>query len=337
MGGPYAIGVDMGGTKILSGIVDVVTGDVISTSKQATPRGEERLIESLLSNIRGALAAAPDEIAQNISGIGIGAAGQVDRESGVLLAAPNLGGGVSNIQMVQPVANLYQCPVRLGNDVEVAALGEAYFGAGRDCPLFVCIFVGTGIGGAIVEHGRRFNGATGTAGEIGHIVVKAGGRMCGCGQRGHLEAYASRTAMTSRIRKAIRKGTRTAMRSMLDNPDSPIRAGMFARAINSGDSLTRDVVTEAAEYLGLGLVSVINFYNPQRIILGGGLIEAVDLLYDIATKKAKASSLAVPAASIEIVRAGLGDNSGVVGAALMGYGLDRLPQSSNEPETKATT
>ncbi len=332
----YGIGVDLGGTKILAGVVELETGKIVSSAKKktvATPKdnkdGKEREKDDLARRIGDvideaiATSALPSDT--KFSGIGIGAAGQVDRNEKILVFAPNLG-VKPNYPLGALLQERFKLPVALGNDVEAATLGELQFGAGVGCADFVCIFIGTGIGSGIVQNGQLRKGATGTAGEIGHMVVSAEGRHCGCGGRGHLEAYSSRTAITRTLLGELRRGRDSVLTELLAAegtiPDAStatsiaIRSKIIARAIEANDELVRHVVREAAEILGLGLASVINFYNPERLILGGGLMEAVDYLFDITAKEAKFESLRLPGSQIEITRTGLGDFSGLTGAAM---------------------
>src|SRR5205085_2413644 len=213
-------------------------------------------------------------------------------------------------------------PVGVGNDVEVAALGEYIYGSGQGYTNFICIFVGTGIGSGIVQNGRLYTGLTGTAGEVGHMIIDAGGRICGCGCRGCLEAYASRTAITKAIMAEIHHGRSSILADdaehQLKEGETIIRSGLLADAIGHGDALVIEIVTEAADYLGYGLGSVMNFFNPECIILGGGVIEAIDLLFERAVHRARITALSSPAGKTKIMRAKLGDFSGVVGAACLG-------------------
>ena len=319
MAGPYAVGVDVGGTKILAGVVDCGTGAVVGLSKIESLIGAAAVLDGVRDAIEQALSAAPEAARQAVTGVGLGVAGQVDRERGVLLAAPNLGGGLSNVDFRTPLHDRFGLPVHLENDVQVAALGEARFGAGRDVPLFACVFVGTGVGGALMMHGRRFTGAAGSAGEIGHIMVQAGGRLCGCGQHGHLEAYASRTAIVAALRAGLAAGQPTVLEPALRDTAQRIKSGQLLRAVQQRDRLTIRVLKQAGEYLGLGLASLINLWSPDRIVLGGGVVEKVDLLFDAAARTAKAGALPVPAAAVEITRTKLGDYSGVVGGAMLAH------------------
>jgi glucokinase len=265
----------------------------------------------------GATKEAPNDIAREVQRIGIGLAGQVDSALGTLHFAPNLGGGVKDVAIANPLEARFKIPVKVGNDVEVAALGESRFGAGRGAALFACVFVGTGVGGALIENGVRFRGATGSAGEIGHIMLREGGRMCGCGQRGHLEAYASRSAIVKIMREEVEAGAHSVLRELLLDHNLRIKSKPLAEAVTNGDPLAVNVMTQAGKDLGLGLASLANLWNPERIVLGGGVIDRIDLLFNVAAEQARRSALGVASANLQILRAALGDNSGLVGAALL--------------------
>ncbi|HEU5227365.1 MAG TPA: ROK family protein [Ktedonobacteraceae bacterium] len=318
----YALGIDLGGTKILAAVVDVLSGEVIASARKRTraERGQDFVSQRISELATAALDAAKLSSEAGLVAIGIGAAGQVDRKAGVVLDAPNL--GVRNMPLGSMLSKQFGKPVALGNDVEVAALGEYIHGAGKGYTNFVCMFVGTGIGSGIVQNGRIYTGLSGTAGEVGHMTIQAGGRICGCGSRGCLEAYASRTAITKAIMAEIQHGRRSVLaddaEAQLKSGDTIIRSGILANAIGQKDKLVIEVVSEAANYLGYGLASVMNFYNPECIILGGGVIEAIDLLFETAIHRAQTVALSAPAQKTPILRAKLGDFSGVVGAACLG-------------------
>jgi glucokinase len=318
----YALGIDLGGTKTLAAVVDVATGEVISSERKPTraEKGQEYLSQHIINLSTTALESAKLSGGAKIMGVGIGAAGQIDRKNGVVVDAPNL--GVKDMPMADILGKQFGKPVAIGNDVEVAALGEYIYGSGRGYSTFIVIFVGTGIGGGIVQNGRLYAGLTGTAGEIGHMTIQAGGRICPCGSRGCLEAYASRTAITRAIMAEIHHGRTSVLTEEAELQQTEgeiiIRSGLLANALNHGDALVNEIVTEAADFLGYGLASVMNFYNPECIILGGGVIEAIDLLFEHAVHRARHTALADPGRKTKIIRAKLGDFSGVVGAACLG-------------------
>lgn len=320
-----AIGVDFGGTKCLSAVVDLTSGQVLGTGKKKTRSddGPKELMERIYATVDDALKDAKADIA-DVAGIGVGIAGQVDAEKGLLLGTANLARSVVDLPMADQLTRRYGVPASLRNDVQIAAVGEARFGAGKGVDDFMCVFVGTGIGGAIVRDGQLVHGAAGSAGELGHTIVMANGRICGCGARGHLEAYASRTAITNVLLGEMRRGRTTILRELLPDIDpvnpagsGAIRSGVLKKAVDAGDEVVKDVVREAGQFLGYGLAMVINVLNPRRIILGGGVIESVELLFSEAEKSARREALPVAGDRVEIVKAGLGDDAGVVGAAVI--------------------
>ena len=322
----HAIGIDFGGTKLLTAVVETESGRVLSEVKKRTRAtdGPDELIDRLAESIEQATTDAKLGKKAKIAGVGIGIAGQVDAARGMLLGAPNLSQSTINLPIGPRLSERFGVPVALRNDVQIAAQGEARFGAGANSDDFICVFVGTGVGGSIVHDGVPLIGATGTAGEIGHLVIDANGRLCGCGGRGHLEAYASRTAITKAIIGDLKRGRPSVLSELIGDPDEDapgglaIRSGVLAKAVKQGDELATETIMQAGTYLGLGLASVINLVNPKRIVLGGGVIEAVDLLFSVAANHARREALPTPAAEVEIVRAKLGDHAGVVGAALIG-------------------
>lgn len=311
----YAIGIDLGGTKILTGLVNKANGEVLYSIKQKTGKAKdaETIVEKLKLSIKELLETSHFDIAQ-IDSIGIGAPGQVNREKGILVSAPNL--NCENLNLKAIMEREFFIPTHLGNDVEIATLGEMKFGAGRGFNNFVCVFVGTGVGSGIAENGKVRHGATGTSGEIGHIIVDAGGRPCGCGGNGCLEAYASRTAIEARILGALKKGRPSVITEFMQD-DKPISSKILKKALEHKDELVTQALFEASDYLSNGLATVINFYNPELIILGGGLIDAIDEFYERTITKARAKALPIPAEKIQFKKAQLGDFSGVVGACFL--------------------
>ena len=310
----YSIGVDLGGTKILAGIVEKQTGKVVFEVKNKTKKekGNKKItakiietLEELLNNSN----ISKDEI----SSIGLGLAGQVDREKGILINAVNLDCKDLNIKEI--LEEKFSIPINIGNDVEVATFGELKFGAGIGYKDIVCIFVGTGVGSSIVKDGKIHLGASQSAGEIGHIIVDLNGRACACGGNGCLEAYASRTAIETRILGAVKKGRKSVITELTDGKS--ISSKHIKKSLEAHDEVVTQYVNEAIDYLSGGIASVINFYNPELIILGGGLIQSVEDFYLQTIKKARAKSLPTPAAKIEFKKAALGDYSGVIGAALL--------------------
>jgi len=318
----YALGIDLGGTKTLAAVIDITTGEVISSARKRTraERGQDFVSQRVLDLSTQAIQAARLPNGASIVAVGVGAAGQINRKAGIIEDAPNL--GVKDMPIGDLLKKQFGKPASVGNDVEVAALGEYLYGSGQGYKTFVCMFVGTGIGCGIVQNGRLYTGLTGTAGEAGHMTIVAGGRICGCGGRGCLEAYASRTAITKAIMAEIHHGRQSILAEdaelQLKEGETIIRSGLLAQAISHNDELVIEIISEAADYLGYGMASIMNFYNPECIILGGGVIEAIDLLFERASHRARTVALAAPAGKTKIIRARLGDFSGVIGAACLG-------------------
>lgn len=311
----YSVGIDLGGTKILIALVEKESGKVIHFVKKKTKKekGAENIVRKMISGINELFEDSGVDL-EEISSIGIAAAGQIDREHGIILGAPNL--DCYDLNLKEILEGEYNLPVYLANDVEAATLGEMKFGAGRYVDDLVCVFVGTGVGSCIVKNGKIIQGATGTAGEIGHIIVDLNGRQCNCGAHGCLEAYASRSAIEKRIEGALKKGRHSVILDYLEEGKS-ITSSMIRKSIEREDELVTHCVDEASAYLSGGLASVINLINPKLIILGGGLIEAVDYFYKKTIKDAKLKCLPVPATKIEFKKTALGDFSGVIGAAYL--------------------
>lgn len=311
------VGVDMGGTKILSAVIDA-EGNILGTSKVSTGAdgGTSVVIDRIAESIRKAINKSNVDKA-SIQAIGIGAPGPLDPETGVVIFAPNL--GWRDVPLKVELQARTGLPTFVDNDVNVGTLGEHAFGAAQGIQNVVGIFVGTGIGGGIILKGELFHGASKTAGEIGHIIVKAGGPRCGCGTRGCLEAIASRTAMAKQFRKAIRKnGKKSVLTKLTDGDLSVIRSGVLVKAIRAKDKVTLKVFKKATKYLGIGVGSIVNFLNPDMIVLGGGVVEALDDTF-IDNIRTYAEKYALPNTlnGVQIVRAKLGDNSGILGAAAL--------------------
>lgn len=311
----YSIGIDLGGTKILSAIVDKESAEIVHHIKKKTKKekGKDNIIKKIKSSIYELLEESGVNI-NNISSIGIGAAGQTDRKKGIIINAPNI--DIHNLNIKEILENEFNTDVYLGNDVEVAALGEMYFGSAKDEKDFVCIFVGTGVGSCIVQDRKIRYGATGTAGEIGHIVIEMDGRKCACGAKGCLEAYASRLAIEKRIISELNNGTISAITNFMKEKKK-IKTAMLKKALNDGDKLVINVLDEAAEYLSSGILSILNFYNPKKIILGGGLINGIDYFFYKTQQLINDKSTIIPIENISVERAELGDYSGVVGASIL--------------------
>lgn len=313
--GPPVIGVDLGGTKILAGVV-AADNQILGRAKRATPakEGGPAILGAMVDCVEEALSRA-GLTRGDIAAGGIGSPGPLDVETGVILFSANL--NVENYPIGPELSAAIQSPITVQNDVRAGGYGEYMLGAGRGYRNIIAAFVGTGIGGFIVQDGQIVNGATGNAGEIGHIVIKAGGPKCGCGARGCMEAMASKTAIATRIAKAIKKSKPTNLGEKMARKGR-LKSGDLADAVYEGDDIAIREVRRAAHYLGLGLGSLINVLGPEIVIVGGGVAGALsDPWIDLIRSSARTQILADPGGKMKIVRAALGDDAGILGAALM--------------------
>ena len=315
-GSTLVVGVDLGGTKILAAVIDA-NYQILGRAKRPTPAesGGPAILAGVIAAIDQALAEAGRHRAE-ILAIGIGSPGPLDPVTGVIPFSANL--NVRNWPLGPDLSAAMNRPVLLQNDVRIGAYGEYCLGAGRGHRNVLAAFVGTGVGGCLILDGQVVEGATGNAGEIGHIIVKPGGPKCGCGRRGCLEALSSRTAIARRVGKAARKGLNSALASKVDKKSGKLKSGDLAAALAVGDPVAIAEVRRAARFLGLGIGGLINLIGPDVVIIGGGVTEALgEPFVDLVRDSARAQTLVDPDGVIKIKQAELGDDAGVLGAALL--------------------
>ncbi len=290
-----AVGIDLGGTHARVAVVDA-GGRILARRKEATrpEEGPQAVIRRLARAVRDLLAAPPAErAAAALVGVGLATPGPVDARRGVIVTTPNLPGW-REVPAAGLLAAELGLPVRHLRDANAALLGEAWLGAARGCRDVVLLTLGTGIGGAALVGGRLLGGRDGFAGEFGHLTVDPDGPACGCGNRGCLEALASGTAIRRRTGRDGRE--------------------VFAAA-RGGEPEALAVVSGVADALGMGLAGLANAFNPERIVLGGGMAAEWDLLVPRAVAEMRRRAFAPVTAGLEVVPARLGDDAGVLGAA----------------------
>ncbi|MGA6924682.1 MAG: ROK family protein [Desulfosarcina sp.] len=309
-----ALGIDLGGTKILSTVSDA-RGRMRSRDHDETPsdEGRDAILRAIVQSARRALRKAGVEMA-DLSAVGVGAPGPSNPQTGILHVSPNLP-GLRDIPITTILRERFGKPVFLINDANAAALAEYHFGAGRGSACFVYVTVSTGIGGGVLIDGRLFTGSTGGGAEIGHMTIDDKGPPCNCGNVGCWEALASGTALAKEAQRLIAKGQRTSMLEHAAGDPEQVDAKVVQQAAEQGDDLAQLLVARTAHYLGTGLANLINIFNPDRIALGGGLIRMGDMLVDPATTVARQRSFQSAFASVRLTTAELGRNSGVLGAA----------------------
>ena len=307
------IGVDVGGTNVKIALVSD-KGKIIYSNSIPTraEMGYEHTINSMKDAIRDLLKETKMK-PSDIEGIGFGFPGQIDCKKGVVRLAPNIPGWV-DIPISSIIEKEFGIPTRVDNDVRTATLGELNYGAGVGCENLICITVGTGIGSGLVVNGKLVRGANNAAGEIGHIKLNMqGGPLCGCGDRGCLEAYASGPSIVALAEEYIRGGKSTKYRE-LANPD--ITPYIVAVAAKEGDPVACQIFRIMGEYIGMGLTSVVNLLNPEKIIIGGGVADAGEILLK-PIKETIAKRAMTIQREVEIVPAQLGNTAGVIGASLL--------------------
>lgn len=316
--GDVVVGIDLGGTKILAAAVDGA-GRILGQAKRKTKAetGVEGVVARIVETLDEAVASAK-LTRKDIYAIGIGAPGPVDTQTGVIATAPNLPGW-SNVPLGELMQAQTGIPTAIGNDVNVGALGEFTYGAGRGTSDMVSLFVGTGIGGGIILNGQLRAGARGAAGEIGHMIVLADGPYCGCGNRGCIEALASRTAIVESLQRAVAAGRQSSLASLLGDGGQRLSSGGLAEAWRAGDPLTVEVLGRVQYHLGLHIASVVNLLDPEAIVLGGGVIEALGEAF-VAPIRPIAYQYFLQrrdADRVRILVSQLGDNAGILGAAVL--------------------
>jgi len=304
-----AIGLDVGGTKIAAIRVSA-DGTVLARERVPTPADDMR------ATIDAMVAAARGVLAREVAAVGIGAAGLVEAGSGILRFAPNL--AWRDARLAEEVTRALGVPAIADNDANVAAWGEFRFGAGRTVDDMLLVAVGTGIGGGIVSGGRLFRGAHGFAAEIGHIIVEPGGPVCGCGNRGCWEQVASGHAISREGKDAAARQPDGAIARLAGGDPSMVTGSLVTQAARDGDPAARQILSEVGRRLGEGIAGLVNILDPALVVVGGGAIEAGELML-AAARDAFVASVEAPAhrPPVPLVAATLGNDAGAIGAAAL--------------------
>ena len=307
----YTIGVDVGGTKVLGGVVDE-SGTVVKTARRDTPREGGSALTQAIADVAKELMAE-----FTIDSVGVSAAGFVSSDRKTMLATPNIAGW-NGVDLDYQLTSLIGLPVVIENDANAAAWGEARFGAGRGKRHMLMLTVGTGIGGGIVVNGELYRGAFGTAAEIGHIRVVPEGHLCGCGARGCFEQYGSGNALMRHAREAIAASPDIA-RNILARGDGTLE-GLTGKAITDaardGDAVALAAFNTTAQWLGAGIATLSVILDPECVVIGGGVIDAGDILLE-PTRAAMVRYMPFAGKHPypEIIGAQLGNEAGLVGVA----------------------
>ena len=310
------IGCDLGGTNMRAAIVDVDTGSVLHHMSVPTLAREghddvmKRMAELCLHVIQSA-GMNKDEI----GGIGIGVPGVIDLEKGETLFLPNLEGTWPHVPLQSTIAELTGLPTALLNDVRSITNGEWRFGAGKGVETVAVFAIGTGIGGGLIINSQLYLGIGGTGGELGHTTIDYNGPVCGCGNRGCLEAFASGPAIAAMGLKAVTQGLTTRIADLCENDLNRVTPKLIAQAAHEGDDIAKDIYERAGFYLGIAAVNVCVAVGPRRIIIGGGVSRAGDLLLEPIRRTLRERVTVMPIEQVEVVPSQLGNNAGVIGVA----------------------
>jgi glucokinase len=310
----WSIGVDLGGTKVEVARVDA-TG--VLTERLRRPTDVKDGPSAVEAEIVAAVHDLQTQVGSSAMGVGVGVAGQVDQDGGTVRFAPNL--DWHDVPLQADLNKALDLPVLVTNDVRAATWGEWLRGAGQGCDDLVCLFLGTGIGGGIVSGGRILSGCSNTAGELGHITVDLNGPPCHCGNQGCLEALAGGWAVARQAQAAVsaQPDAGSTLLKMADGQPEAITAKLVVQAAHSGDALARQLVDAMTHALVAGAVSLVNAFNPCRLILGGGLIEGLPELIEQVNQGVRQRALTAASAPLEVVPAQLHNDAGAVGAASM--------------------
>lgn len=315
-----AIGIDLGGTNARAAVVDTDTGEIVAAHKEPLrDRSPERVVEVVRHVVLEATAAAGLAPA-NAGVLGVGVAGQVLGSTGLILNAPNL--GWRDVAFGAMLETALALPVRIANDLAVAAWGEKKFGAAKGLDDVVLVFVGSGVGSGLILGGRIYGGAQGVAGEFGHTKVRplrpeTAPRRCGCGELGCLEAYTSGMNVAARVREELAAGAKTRVAELVGGDPERVNASAVDAAYGAGDAYAIGLWNEVSELLGVAIANYVTILNPAKLVLGGGVILGCPNLAMLVRRHVdeKVSRSACRGLSIE--GAYLGDDAGVIGAAVL--------------------
>lgn len=309
----YVVGIDLGGTKI-SGALATLEGKIILKDIMATNahEGEEAVLKRIIALIDKIMDSGKVHI-EEIRAIGIGSPGPLNAKTGTIIETPNL--PFKNFNLTGPIAKKFQIPVYLDNDANVAALGEYVLGAGKGTENMIYITVSTGVGGGAILNGKIYRGSNSNALEVGHTTVEPKGYRCNCGNYGCVEAMASGTAIAKRAEEAIERGLDTT----LTRYDKVTAYEVFQEA-KTGDKVAQDVLNSCLNYLGICVANVINSFDPDMVVIGGGVSKGGKIVFHKVKEVVNERCMKAMAENCSIVPAKLGVDAGVIGAVVLAIG-----------------
>jgi len=320
------VGVDLGGTNLRAGIVDIERGIVLTSDTVPTlaREGPEAVMRRMGDLVKAAIASCRLGV-EDIGGVGIGVPGVLDLDKGLTLFLPNLPGTWPNVPLGSTISEKVDLPVFLLNDARSITYGEWMFGAGRGVDTMACFTIGTGIGGGLVINRKLHLGIGGTGGELGHQTIDFNGPVCGCGNRGCLEAFASGPAMAGLGIKAVIQGLTTSIGKLVDYDLNRITPEVICEAARQGDSIAKDIYVQAGTYIGIAVANILTTVGPRKVVIGGGVAAAGDLLLEPLRRTVHERVHVMPIDQTEIVQASLGLNAGLLGSAMWAaHNLDQV-------------
>lgn len=313
---PFVVGVDLGGTNVRAAVIDRQSEQIVARGENISSRGmegPELTAMQIATAARTALERAGAEDGQ-VLGVGVAVPGHVKAKEGLVKWAPNFKDQWKDVPIASLIENHLGLPVQIGNDANLAALGEFRFGAGRAVRHLVMVTLGTGIGGGIIVDGKLLDGADGGAGEIGHMVINPGGRG-GNSAFGSVEGETQRDAIIERAARKIQEGYATSLGERVDYNRFALTPAIIAEEAQKGDAIALEVFEETGYYLGLCVTNLIDLLNPEMVVIGGGIAQAGDIILDPIRRTVTATAIRSLAKSCRIVPAELGDNAGIFGGA----------------------
>jgi glucokinase len=313
----YVIGVDLGGTNIVAGAMpeDGSREIAVRTEPTRADQGAEAVVDRIARMIHTVVAETIAETGakrDDFAGVGIGSPGPLDRERGIVIVTPNL--GWRNFPLRDEVSSRVGLPATLDNDANCATLGEWWCGAAKGARHVIGMTIGTGIGGGLILDGRLFHGASDVAGEIGHTTIDSTGRRCKCGNYGCLEAYASGPAIAERAREALGGGESSVLTKLVEGDLTRITAQLVYEAAKKDDDVARQVVRETATFLGAGVANLLNIFNPDVVVIAGGVTQAGEPLFEPLRAEVRRRAFRPAVEACKILPGTLRGSAGVVGA-----------------------
>jgi glucokinase len=310
------VGCDLGGTNIKAGLVDIDTGAVVLSNSVPTlsRRGPEDVLERMAKLIADLIDESQID-RKSIGGLGISAPGVIDLDTNTTIFLPNLYTEWRNVPVGERMKSYLDLEVSMLNDVRAITYGEWAFGAGQGVDSMACFAIGTGVGGGLVVNSQLVLGFGGTAGELGHQTVDLNGPQCGCGNYGCIEVFSSGPAISAEAGRGIRQGWSTKIMDLIDHDLNKITPKVVAEAANMGDAFALEIWKRAGTYLGIGIANILTCVGVKRVVIGGGVGKAGDLLINPIKKVVKERVFLMPVEQVEIVNAKLGNDAGTVGMA----------------------